>query len=104
MAREQDGLVFAKGNTRMKAINTIAEIDADGWLNIRTRIPERIEAGPVEAIIVLQSHTIEETGHITPQQRNTKMDSLKKLRKLPPIAQMKDPVAWQRSAREDRVL
>ena len=92
----------------MKTINAIAEIDAEGWLTVHTRIPEKMEAGPVEAVIVLQpgqgKHETGAEGHTVTLRQKRMMECVRELRKLGPIAGMKDPVAWQRSIREDRDL
>ena len=92
----------------MKTINTTAEIDAEGWLTVHTRIPEKMEAGPVEAVIVLQpgqvKHEAGAEGHGVASKQKRLMECVRELRKLGPIAGMEDPVAWQRSIREDRDL
>ncbi len=76
----------------------MAEIDADGWLTIHTRLTEKVQAGSVEAIIVLQQQ-----GAHGPNQ-SLMMECIRELRKLGPIADLADPMAWQRSIREDRTL
>ncbi|MCE5228740.1 hypothetical protein LLG95_03985 [bacterium] len=83
----------------MKAINATAEIDSEGWLTVHTRLPEKMEAGPVEAIIVLQPGQAK-AGAASKQNRI--IECIRELRKLGPIAGMDDPAAWQRSMREDR--
>jgi hypothetical protein len=92
----------------MKTINAMAEIDAEGWLTVHTRIPEKMEAGPVEAVIVLQpgqlKHESGAEGHGVASKQERMMECIRELRKLGPIAGMGDLVAWQRSIREDRDL
>ena len=92
----------------MKAISATAEIDADGWLNVHTRLPEKMPAGPVEAMIVLQpgrsEHEAGPAGPSAPSRQERLMASIRALRELGPIPGMEDPVAWQRSIREDRTL
>jgi len=92
----------------VKTIKATAEIDAEGWLTVRTRIPEKMEAGPVEAVIVLQpgqvKHEAGAEGHAVPSKQQRMMECVRELRKLGPISGMGDPVAWQRSIREDRAL
>lgn len=84
----------------MNTIKTTAEIDADGWLTVHTRLPEKMRAGPVEAVIVLQPDRV--SG--APSKQKQMMECIRELRKLGPIVGMEDPVAWQRSNREDRDL
>jgi hypothetical protein len=90
----------------MKTINATAEIDAEGWLTVHARIPEKMEAGPVEAVIVLQpgqvKHEAGAEGHGAASKQKRMMECVRELRKLGPIAGMEDPVVWQRSIREDR--
>jgi len=90
----------------MKTINATGEIDAEGWLTVHTRIPEKMEAGPVEAVIVLQpgqvKHEAEAEGPGVASNQKRMMECVRELRNLGPIAGMGDPVAWQRSVREDR--
>lgn len=92
----------------MKTIKTIAEIDAEGWLTVHTRISEKMEPGSVEAVIVLQPQKIEHESSAesngVPSKQKRMMWCIQELRKLGPIAGIEDPVAWQRSIREDRDL
>jgi hypothetical protein len=92
----------------MKTINTIAEIDADGWLSVHMRIQEKMEAGPVEAIIILQPCTGRPQDAVAGDQRSANqkelMECIQALRKLGPVPGMEDPVAWQRTIREEREL
>jgi len=100
----------------MKTIKATAEIDAEGWLTVHTRIPEKMEAGLVEAVIVLQPGPAKRekpgtgtrrtaAGSQSPLSKQKRMmECVRELRKLGPIAGMEDPVAWQRSIREDRDL
>lgn len=79
----------------MKAINTTGEIDAEGWLTVHTRLPEKMEAGPVDAVIVLQPGPVkheagaEEQGALSKQKRM--MECVRELRQLGPIDGMGDP-------------
>lgn len=92
----------------MKAISATAEVDADGWLNVHTRLPEKMPAGPVEAVIVLRTGQESEPVHagkpVPPSDPARIAQCLRELRELGPIAGLEDPVAWQRSIREDRIL
>lgn len=80
----------------MNTIKTTAEIDSDGWLTVHTRLSEKMQPGPIEAVIVLQPAVSSEQKGI--------IDCIRELRKLGPIAGIEDPVQWQRSGREERPL
>lgn len=90
----------------MKTINTTAEIDENGWLTVHTRLSEKMEAGRVEAVIVLQPGTAkpepDAEEEAIPSKQKQMMECIQELRKLGPIAGMEDPVEWQRDNREDR--
>lgn len=90
----------------MKTISAIAEIDEEGWLTVHTRMSEKMAAGTVEAVIVLQSVPESAEVHDSVMLRNQqkRMECIRGLRKLGKIAGMEDPCVWQRSIREDRTL
>ena len=62
---------------------------------MHTHIPEKMEAGPVEAVIVLQPGQVKrEAGadeHASPSNQKRLMDCVRELRKLGPIVGMDDP-------------
>lgn len=90
----------------MKTITTTAEIDENGWLTVHTRLAEKMEAGLVEAVIVLQPGTAKTEPDAEKKTSSSKqkqmMECIRELRKLGPVAGIEDPVAWQIDNREDR--
>lgn len=48
--------------------------------------------------------TLKRRRSLKPLEQKRMMECVQELRKLGPIAGMEDPVAWQRSIREDRDL
>lgn len=77
----------------MNMIKTTAQIDPEGWLTIRTRVTEKMDAGPVEVVVVLQPVS---------GQHKPVLECIHELRKLGPVPSLENPVEWQRANREDR--
>jgi hypothetical protein len=79
----------------MKTVETVAEVDASGWLSIRVPAPAGCSPGPVEALVVLQTRD----GATT----ESAVDCLERIAQAGGL-DIEDPVAWQREVRSERSL
>ena len=93
----------------MRTISTQAEIDAKGWLKVRTRAPKGLPPGVVRAVIVLDASEKVPSQRQplpveTPEQMAKRVEAMTRLAAMGGIPEIPDPVAWQREIRKDRPL
>jgi hypothetical protein len=81
----------------MSTITAILEAAPDGTLHLP--VPEELRRGRIQVKATLEA--LEASSHSEEVRKSEIMEILQKLRKRNPFQTIADPVAWQRSMRED---
>ena len=89
----------------MNTLETDIEISADGSLKLLSPLPAWLKPGRAHVVLTVAdasgSKPKRQIPSATPEMIARRMAALEKVRELNPYRDIVDPVAWQRTIRED---